>query len=195
MGHTFPNAPPRHVLAMRPWIPLLRGFWFVILGEVSLLMPDMTLKILAMLFGIYALVDGTFAFVSAVREPGVRPSWWFALIGVCGIVAGVLTLLWPGLSTDTLAYCIAVWAIVVGFCEIMGAIALRKVIANESICIVSGAVAIIFGFMVASRSEEGAHALVWLIGSFAVVYGILLVAAAYRIRRHMIGAKTALLNY
>jgi uncharacterized membrane protein HdeD (DUF308 family) len=87
-----------------------------------------------------------------------------------------------------------VWAIVLGFSEIAGAIALRKVIPNEWTCILSGAVAILFGFMLTSRSDEGALALVWLIGSFAVTYGILLVAAAYRIRRHMMAPKSALLN-
>jgi uncharacterized membrane protein HdeD (DUF308 family) len=162
-GDTSRNAPP-HVLAMCPWMPLLRGFWVVILGEITLLMPDMTLKILAILFGIYALVDGTLALVLAIRPPGVRPSWWLALIGICGILAGIVALLWPGLSTYAFAGCIAVWAIIVGSCEFAGAVALRKLVPNEWFCILSGAAAIIFGLMLMSRSDEGTLALVWLIG-------------------------------
>jgi uncharacterized membrane protein HdeD (DUF308 family) len=69
MGHTFRNAPPLHVLAMCPWIPLLRGFWVVIFGEIILLMPEVTLKILAMLFGIYALVVARSPLFRASADP------------------------------------------------------------------------------------------------------------------------------
>jgi uncharacterized membrane protein HdeD (DUF308 family) len=62
---------------------LLRGFWVVILGKVALPMPDMTLKMLAILFGIYALVDGTLALVPVSRAPGIGPNWWLASIGAC----------------------------------------------------------------------------------------------------------------
>jgi uncharacterized membrane protein HdeD (DUF308 family) len=188
MGHTSRNAPLRHALVMSPWIPLLRGFWIVILGEITLLMPEMTLKGLFILFGIYTLVDGALAVVLAIRAPGIRPNWWLALIGMCGIGAGTLALLWRDLSTYEFASCIAAWAIVIGLCEISGAIGLRKLVPNEWFCILGGAVAIIFGLMLMSRSDEGTLALVWLVGGFAIVFGILQVAAAYRLRKYALGS-------
>jgi uncharacterized membrane protein HdeD (DUF308 family) len=81
------------------------------------------------------------------------------LIGVCGIVTGLLLLLWPGLSPHTLLYCIAVWTIVLGLCEIAGAVALHKVIASEWVYFLSGAVPIILGLVLMFRSGEGARAL------------------------------------
>jgi uncharacterized membrane protein HdeD (DUF308 family) len=187
MGHRFRSA-PQHVVATRPWIPLLRGFWLVILGEIILLVPDMSLKNLGILFGIYALVDGTLALVLAIRPPGIRASWWLAAIGICGILAGMIALLWPGLSAYAFAYCIALWAIIVGLCEVAGAIALRKLVPNEWFCILGGGVSIIFGFALMSRSDEGTPALVWLIGGFAIIFGILQVAAAYQLRKHIAGS-------
>src|SRR5262249_5452432 len=102
------------------------------------------------------------------------------------ILAGMNALLWPGLSTYALAYCIAVWAIVVGLCEIAGAIALRKLVPNDWFYILSGLVAIIFGFVLISRSDEGTFTLISLIGGFTITFGILQVAAAYQLRRHIV---------
>lgn len=184
MGHTLRDAQPLHVFLVRPWLPLLRGFWVVILGEITLLMPDMTLTILVALFGIYALVDGTLALVYAVRPPGVRSSWWLAVIGISGILAGVASLLWPGMSPYAFTCCVAAWAIVVGLCETAGAMALRRSVPRASFCILSGGVAIFSGFLLMLRLREGALSLIWLIGGFAIVYGILQVAAAYQLRRH-----------
>ena len=138
------------------------------------------------MFGIYALLDGALAFVSAVREPGVRSSWWLALIGISGILLGTIALLWPDLSTHAFAGCIAVWAIVVGLCEIAGGMDLRKLVPQSWCCILSGAVAIIFGYMLMSRPDEGTLALVRLIGGFAIVFGIVQVAAAYQLRKHIV---------
>ncbi|WP_119270595.1 HdeD family acid-resistance protein [Taklimakanibacter deserti] len=186
MDHTVRGAASRHVLVGRPWIPLLRGFWVVTLGEITLLLPDMTLAMLAILFGIYALVDGTIALVSAYRAPSIGANLWLALIGVCGILAGLFALLWPGLSAQTLLYCIAVWAVVLGLCEIAGGIALFKVTSHEWFYFLGGWVAIIFGAMLIYQSDEGVVALVWHISSFAIVFGVLLIAAAYRLRKEFV---------
>src|SRR6476659_7798951 len=76
MGHEFRNPPPPHVLIVHPWIPLLRGFWALVFSELTLFMPDMTLKALSILFGFYALIDGAFAFLLAVRTPASGQHWW-----------------------------------------------------------------------------------------------------------------------
>lgn len=194
MDHTFRGA--RHVLVLRPWIPLLRGFWAVILGEVILLLPEMSLNMLAILFGTYALGDGALALVAAFRAPGIGPNWWLAVIGLCGILAGLLAFLWPDPSARTLLYCIALWAIVLGFCEIAGAVALREVITIGWHWTPSGAAAVVFGLVLVFRSSEGALALDWLIGSFAIIFGILQIAAAYRLRKHAVdSAQNAFLIY
>ncbi|MGE3872527.1 MAG: HdeD family acid-resistance protein [Parvibaculaceae bacterium] len=188
MGHTFRDVPSMHVLVGRPWISLLRGFWVVTLGEVTLLLPDMTLRMLAIVFGVYALVDGTLALAAAYRAPGIGANWWLASIGICGILAGLFALLWPGLPAHALLYCIAVWAIVLGLGEIAGGLALFKVTSHEWFFLLGGGVAIAFGGMLMARSDEGVLALVWLIGGFAIIFGVLLIAAAYRLRNHIAGS-------
>ena len=79
---------------------------------------------------------------------------------------------------------IAIWAIVTGVLQIVGAIQLRKEIDNEWLLIVGGVLSVLFGLAVLVRPGAGALALIFVIGAFAIAYGIILVAFAFRLRRH-----------
>jgi uncharacterized membrane protein HdeD (DUF308 family) len=66
--------------------------------------------------------------------------------------------------------------------EIFEAIELRRVIDNEWLLILSGAVSVLFGLLLLFFPGSGALALVWLIGLFAIIFGILLLVLAWRLR-------------
>jgi len=110
------------------------------------------------------------------------PRWWLALVGVLGIVAGLLTYAWPGLTALALLTVIGVWALLYGVSEIVGAIRLRKEIDNEWLLLIHGVLAALFGLMVLVRPGAGALALIWLIASFALASGVLLIALAFRLK-------------
>jgi uncharacterized membrane protein HdeD (DUF308 family) len=179
-------APPLllHALAKNWWLLLLRGIAAIIFGILAFAWPGITLLTLVLFYGAFALVDGICAVIAAVTGsvPGSR--WWLAIVGLCGVVAGVLTFAWPGLTAFLLLIFIAVWAIVVGVFEIIGAIRLRKEIDNEWMLILSGVVSVLFGIVLLVRPGPGALALVWMIGIYALVFGILNIAFALRLRTH-----------
>jgi uncharacterized membrane protein HdeD (DUF308 family) len=135
-------------------------------------------------YGAFALIDGVLAVIAAVKGGTPAPRWWLALVGVAGIAAGVLTFLWPGVTALVLLFFIAGWAIAVGVFEIVGAIRLRKEIDNEWLLIAGGALSVLFGVLVLLLPGAGALALVWIIGSYAIVYGVILVSLALRLRKH-----------
>jgi len=121
--------------------------------------------------------------VSAVRGhegPGAR--WWLALIGVLGVLAGLAAYLWPGLTALALLTLIGIWALVYGVVEIIGAIRLRKEIDNEWLLLVHGILAALFGLIVLVRPGAGALALIWLIASFALASGVVLVILSFRLK-------------
>ncbi|MBC7047467.1 HdeD family acid-resistance protein, partial [Salmonella enterica subsp. enterica serovar Heidelberg] len=88
----------------------------------------------------YALVDGAFALAASLSgmRSGDTPRWWLALTGLAGIAAGLLTIIWPGITVQVLLLLIAAWAIVTGAMEAAGAIALRKEIEGELFLILAG---------------------------------------------------------
>ena len=96
------------------------------------------------------------------------------LIGVLGIVAGIFTFVSPGITAIALLLLIAVWAIATGVFQIAAAIRLRKEIDNEWLLILSGALSVVFGGLMIASPGAGAMAVLWIIGAFAVAYGVLL---------------------
>lgn len=163
------------------WAFVVRGVLAVLFGLAALVWPDVTLVALVALFGAYALVEGIFAVVFGFTgRDTVR--WWTVLWGLVSVAAGVVVFLWPGIGALALIYVIAAWAVVTGATEIAAAIALRKEITNEWALVLAGIMSIIVGGILAIFPGAGAISLVWLIGAYAVVFGILLLVVGFRLR-------------
>ncbi len=163
------------------WAVALRGLAAVLFGIAAFVWPGITLAALVLLFGAYALVDGIFSLLHAFGpETGFR--WPFALGGLAGIAAGITTLVWPGITAIVLLYLIAAWAVVTGILEIVEAVRLRKVIENEWLLGLGGLASVLFGGILAFVPGAGALAMIWLIGAYAVVFGVLLIALGFRLR-------------
>jgi len=164
------------------WI-LLRGVIAILFGLVTFAKPGITLAALVIVWGAYALADGVLALMAAfkLKETG-RPMWFLLVVGLLGIAAGIATFLWPGMTAAVLLAFIASWALIAGIFQIAAAIRLRKMISNEWTLALSGLLSVAFGALMLARPGAGALAVVWLIGWFAMLYGILLVMLAIRIR-------------
>jgi uncharacterized membrane protein HdeD (DUF308 family) len=173
-----------HALAKNWWLLLLRGIAAIIFGLLAFVWPGLTLLTLILFYGAFALVDGVLAIVAAIAGGAPAPRWWLAIVGLLGIAAGLLTFLMPGLSALVLLFFIAGWAIATGVFQIIGAIRLRKEIDNEWLLILSGVISVLFGIGVMLAPGAGALALVWVIGTYAVITGALLVALAFRLKKH-----------
>jgi uncharacterized membrane protein HdeD (DUF308 family) len=173
-------------LAENWWLLLLRGMGAIAFGVLAFIWPDLTLLTLTLLWGAYAIADGVFVLGAAVSGKGgeIAPRWWLALIGIAGILAGLLTFVWPGITAQVLLVFIASWAIVTGVLQIWGAIQLRKEIEVEWMLALSGLLSIALGVALMARPGAGALAVVWLIGSFAILVGCIYISLALWLNRH-----------
>jgi uncharacterized membrane protein HdeD (DUF308 family) len=161
----------------------LRGLIALLFGLVVLFWPSLVLTVLSILFGIYAAVDGAITLVPALRSPdrGTRRTLPLAE-GAVGIIAGLVALLWPGLTSIGLVYVIAVWAVATGVLKILTAILLRAEVQNGWILAGSGALSALFGILLVALSRSDVPFLVPFIGGFAVVVGLALIVFAFRLR-------------
>lgn len=172
-------------LAKNWWLILLRGVAAIVFGVLAFLWPGVTLLTLVIFYGAYVLVDGLLAlWAAATGGGGMMPRWWLALAGLLGVVAGLLTFFWPGVTALVLIMFIGAWALVRGVFEIVGAIQLRKEIDNEWMLILGGALSVAFGLGVLLLPGAGALALIWLIAAYAIAFGIVTVLLALRLRKH-----------
>lgn len=172
-----------HALAKNWWMLLLRGIAAIIFGVLAFVWPGMTLLTLIMFYGAFALIDGVLAIVAAITGGAPAPRWWLAVIGLLGIATGLLMFMMPGLTALVLLYFIAGWAIATGAFQIVGAIRLRKEIDDEWYLILGGVVSVLFGVGVMMAPGAGALALLWVIGTYAVIMGAILVALAFRLKK------------
>jgi uncharacterized membrane protein HdeD (DUF308 family) len=171
-------------LARNWWAVALRGAAAVLFGLAAFLWPGLTLALVVLLWGAYALVDGVFAVAAAVTSAGDSERWWTLLLqGIAGIAAGVLTFFWPGITAVALLYVVAAWALITGALEIAAAIRLRRDIDGESLLALSGVLSIILAVVLFVAPGAGALAFVWMLGSYAIVAGVVLIALAFRLRR------------
>ena len=170
------------LMKWRWWTVALRGVVAILFGVVSLWAPSVTLVWLVIVFGVYAIVDGVLALALAARPVQSR----LAIVGrgLVSIIAGLLALILPGITTLVLLFVIAAWAIVSGILEIVLAIQLRKQIEGEWLLAVEGVLSIGFGILLMIAPLAGAIVLGLWIGAYALVLGGMLVASSFRLRSY-----------
>jgi uncharacterized membrane protein HdeD (DUF308 family) len=164
------------------WVLALRGAIAVLFGLMALAWPGITLEVLVLFFGAWALVDGIFSIVGALRGQTGRPRWMMALGGIVGILVWVVTLLDPVAVALAFVYLIAAWALITGLFEIGAAFHLRKEMEGEWILALSGVVSVVFGLLIALWPGAAALAFVWMIGAYAIIFGVLLLVLAFKLR-------------
>jgi len=165
------------------WLVALRGVAAILFGLIAFVRPGMTLTALVYLFGAYALIGGAFAIAAALWAAGAGQRFWALLFdGLLGVAAGVIAFVYPGLTALALLYLIAFWAIVSGVVEIVAAIRLRRVIASEWMLGLAGLASIVLGVLLVAFPRAGALSVILVIGAYALIFGVLQIALAFRLR-------------
>jgi uncharacterized membrane protein HdeD (DUF308 family) len=168
-------------LATNWWSLVGRGILALGLGLLAWVRPEFFWASLILIFGVYAIVDGVFALVAMVRnESGAR--WASLLEGIAGIGAGLLVLFYPGDVGSVLVFVIGVWAIVTGIFEIAIAIRLRQEIAEEWLLGIAGVVSVAIGLLLVAQPGFGRVATTYVVGTYGIIFGLLLVLLGVRAR-------------
>jgi len=169
------------LLARNWWVLVLRGLLAVIFGVLALVWPGATIRVLVVLFGAYAIVDGLVSFFSALTNR--RRGWLLLLEALISIAVGVLVLIWPQITALVMLYLIAGWAVLTGILEIVAAVELRREVEGEWALGLAGVLSILIGVLLALQPGSGLVFIAWLIGIYAIVFGILLTILGFRLRR------------
>lgn len=175
-------AEPR-LMRQHWWMLLIRGIAAVLFGLAALFWPGLTLLVLVALFGAYALIDGIAAVIGAIRERHVAPRWWVLLLeGIVGIIVGILTFIWPGITALALLFLIAAWAIITGVVEIVAALSMNRALALEWTLALAGILSLLLGAFLILQPAASLLGLVWAIGVYALIFGVLLIVRAFQFR-------------
>ncbi len=171
------------VLTRSWWALALGGVAAILFGILAFIWPAIALAVLIALFGAYALVDGIFALISAVRAGRAHGRWGaLVLYGIIGIAAGIIAFVAPLVTAIALVAVVAAWAFITGGLEIAAAIRLRRTIRGEWLMVLAGVLSMILGVALVALPVIGAIALAMWIGAYMFVSGIVEVILAFRLR-------------
>jgi uncharacterized membrane protein HdeD (DUF308 family) len=158
-----------------------RGGAAVLFGVLTLAWPQLTVLALAWVFGAYALVDGAVLIAAAWRHRRERrPALVCAGAGALGVVAGLLTAAWPGLTALALVVTAGAWAVATGFLELWAATRMRHQLGHSWLWRTSAVVSVVAGVLLWLRPDVGAVAIALVLGVYALIAGGLWLAAAWR---------------
>jgi uncharacterized membrane protein HdeD (DUF308 family) len=168
------------------WV-VLRGVVAILFGLLSFAQPGTIGLAVVLMFAAYSFVSGIAALVSSARVGRAGDSRWGMLLleGLLYVAAGLAAVFWPASFALAFLWVVAFWAIISGGLEIGSAIRLRKIIEHEWTLALAGVVSIAFGALLLFRPLVGAVAVVWWLGAYAVVYGILMMVLGFRLRGYM----------
>jgi uncharacterized membrane protein HdeD (DUF308 family) len=106
---------------------LARGIIDVITGLIVLVWPDVTVLALALILAAWLFVYAAMTLWYAYRHRGERPRrGHFVVKGVAALVAGVITVAWPGITALVVAIVIGVELVLYGTVLIQLGVSLRR---------------------------------------------------------------------
>jgi uncharacterized membrane protein HdeD (DUF308 family) len=165
------------------WTTLLRGLFWILFGIVILAKPGISVVTLTLAFGIIMFVDGMINVINAFAGRTQHDDWWVLLLtGLAGVGLGILTFYNPAATAIAVVFYVAIWAVATGLLSIVAAIRLRKQIEGELWMGLAGLASVIFGVLLVARPVAGVLTLLWLIGVYAIAFGVFLVFLAFRVK-------------
>ena len=160
-----------------------RGVLALVFGLVVLLWPDLDASVLAIAFGVFALVDGLVLAAVAAVARDVLEEWWIVLVeGAVGVAVGVVALAWPGIGGLGLLSLLVAWAVVTGVFEIEAGVRLRRLAGSDASLFLAGGLSLLVGIALIAVPKDDPLEIAWAIGWFGIVFGGVLLVAAGRLR-------------
>ncbi|RGE46775.1 HdeD family acid-resistance protein [Comamonas testosteroni] len=179
------DIPSMSVMLRRSWwVLLLRGVAAIVFGVLTWMQPAASAAALVLIFGAYVFLDGVLGVYSAIKSRNESRHWWMVLLwGLTGVVFGVLTVINPAITALVLTIYIGVWALITGVVEIVAALRLRKEIEGEWLLVLGGLISVLFGAFVLAQPGAGMMAMLWVIATYAVIFGVLMVLLAFKVKK------------
>jgi uncharacterized membrane protein HdeD (DUF308 family) len=154
------------------WLLLGLGALSVVAGVIVLVKPSNSLATLAVIIGIFVLIDSIAELAIALFA---EHSGAAALLGVLGIVIGILLIRHPTKGVLAIAILIGIWLVAIGVIRLVSSLALRR----GAWSIVVALVEIVAGIVIVSSPHIGFATLALLVGISFIVNGVAVLALGW----------------
>jgi uncharacterized membrane protein HdeD (DUF308 family) len=167
------------------WLPLVRGIIAILFGIAIFLWPGPLLFVTIVLFATFALLNGIMAIVASIQERRVSKNWWVLLIeGIVSVLGGLVAFAWPGITAVAIFYVVAIWAVLTGIMEIVGAFTLGRAMSSEWSMGLIGILSVVIGVILFFMAPvAGILTLLYALAFYALFAGIFWIVRAFQARR------------
>ena len=164
------------------WMMAVRGGLAIAFGLAVLLWPHVTLAVVVVLFGAYAILDGLWSLAAATRAAGPLGAWPVALEGAVSVALGGVALLMPWVPRD-LVYLIAVWGVLTGALELLTAAGLPRNTVGYWLLATGGVSSLFLAVLVLLVPHADTDVVVRVIAAYAEVFGVVVLLASVHFTR------------
>lgn len=164
------------------WVLLLYGILGVFFGLFALARPLSAAAALVWAIGVLALAEGIVSLFAVFRDNLAVSKGWAIFYALMSIAFGVIAITNPVAAAGGLLLFLAAWLIVAGVYRIIFAIRVRQEIKGEWLIALSGVLSILLGVLFLASPLTGVVITAWWIGAGALIYGILQIVAAFKLR-------------
>ena len=169
------------------WLTFMQSLLAIFFGIAAIFWPGLTLVTLVYLFSAFVLVWGIIEVAHALMSIGRRDSWWLTLLfGLLGLVIGVYLVRHPAVSFATFILLIGATFIVRGIFDIVSTFLDGRATAHRILLFIAGAVGVVAGILVLMQPVAGGVAFVWVLGLYALIFGVITFVLALESRRELL---------
>jgi len=172
------------IAARQWWVLLLQGVLGIIVGILAIIYPDLALATVALLFAAWAVVSGVSQLAAGWRVAEARGrSWPFLLAGAVAVIAGVLAVLYTGITILYLILLLGAWILISGVMEVYTAWKIRDEVTGEWILALAGILRIVVGLIILAMPIIGAILTAALFATWAILSGVAALFLGFRLRQ------------
>ncbi len=162
------------------WLPVGVGLASIGAGVAVLARPDHSLRALAVIVGIFVLVDGAAELVRAFARESAYPVH-VAVLGALNLIAGVLLVRHPIAGVPAVALVIGVWLLAAGLIRLV--LALQETRGERLAGLTVAAIEGVFGIIIVASPRIGYDTLAVLVGASFIGNGLAMMFFGYATRR------------
>ena len=181
---TQQSGDPRDTLAAvgQSWGWILTfGILSIILGIMVMAWPSATVKVVAFLLGIELFIAGVYSLVRAFTPGGEGERVLLAVLGVLGVLVGILVLRHLFQTVALLVLLLGLYWVIHGIIEFFIGLFDRSTPGRWWV-VFSGLLSFVAGVILLAWPAPTLLVVVWVIGLFLVVYGLMAIVAAFAAR-------------
>lgn len=163
-------------------LTVAQGVLAILFGIVALFLPGLTVALLLLFFGIFVLVWGIVGLIVSLSRIGDHKFWWLELIfSLLAVGLAVYVLRNPVEVAAFFVVLIGLTFLVRGVIDLLQGMFDKDSDGNERVFhVIVGVLGIVAGVIALLHPVSAGVAVVWVIGLYAVLYGSLAIAFAFK---------------